>query len=99
MTFMLISKTLRHQKLNRLTQHGRSIIAKQRFCLRIHENNFALGIDDDNCIRSRFQKASEFLFRPFSLCNVAYGAADECPLLRLERAQTDFDWELLAVLP
>src|SRR5881398_1125674 len=67
---MLPAETLRHQNLDLSSEQFLALVTKDFFCLRIHQHDRSLAVDNDNGIGSGFEQRFEFLIGLASLGNV-----------------------------
>ena len=65
---MLPAETLRHQNLDLSSEQFLALVTKDFFCLRIHQHDRSLAVDNDNGIGSGFEQRFEFL-----ICLDAFG--------------------------
>src|SRR5260221_905957 len=98
MARMIAAESLRYQNFNIPAQQVFTGIIKHFFRLRIHQNDFAFSVDNDDCIRRGFQQAFEFLLRLLAVSDVANGAHRHSAFFGRDGAQTNFDRKFLAVL-
>src|SRR2546423_15691441 len=98
MPSMFSAKPFGDEYFDRLAKQLFTLIAKQRFRLRVDKDDFALLVDNDHGVGRGFQQGTELLLGATALGSVTNGAHDEGVFVRLQRAQTNFDGKLGAVL-
>src|SRR5438552_2145856 len=92
-----LAEPLGHKQLDPLPDELVAAIAEQLLGLSIDQHDPAVPVHDHHGVRSRLQKASEFVLGLLPVGDVADGARDERAFLGLEGTQADLDRELGAV--